>query len=1049
MRELLKRDQFTAQTGRDGLFEIAGLPADVCFAVVVKRSGFGETSLHAATTNRPLTIHRFNQSGMTRRNNVDVEVPLPDSHEVRTGDLTIILHPVHTVLVDVVEADTGQPVANVEVGTNTDLGEGASSFGKTNRDGRVELKLPIGQYDLTADPPRGSLCVPTRSHLDGTAGRDKDPFTLRLTKGCVVNFEVVEGDSGKAIEGVAFFDENEQLRPKEPFLAQTIRNILAEHGTDKEGRARAVLPPGDYRFSETPQWVGTRDLTEEYQPERPAAPMRLASGETVEVKFQLKRKPTAAKASFEKACGSDPPDSKPAAGGESQAVNPAAKTADAEASLSGKLVDETGQPVTDALLQLMNTRTQKAVHAQSDENGNYQFAAVKEFGDYEIQIKSKRWVSITDHQQLPHVDLAAASKVVRDFTLPRACRLHVRVIDEQGHPIPKVFVDASLPGEMKNFGGRGTTDADGWAMLDAMKPSSQERVVTTRGDDYTAGQISVTLNDPAVVVERLMVLQKSSGIEVKGTAVCSDGKPPVGWRIHASSVKPHPATGAIGSPIGSDGSFAISQITPGIYDIVVDIPVNDDGVFTPTRVLSSVELPPDKPLVVKIDYPSPASMAAITGDIEIAGGTLQRGFHISARSSNFRYHGDAFVRPGQRDFKIGPLPRTSYTLSFDSTEIEQLELRDVPAPTEKLHVKLKVQPPLSFRGTVVRADNQMPVAHFRVQVSKLRTLRGRNYGQDAAWHEFNDAQGKFAVDLVGPGVYSALLMADGFAPTHSELFDTDRDRQCAIRIELKPGVALSGNVVDEQGQSVNGAKIVALMDDALLMSANRFIAPTTAGDEIGETRGGAFTIEHFNPALGRLKVVHPDFSPTIVEKVSVGPDGKTAPLTIVMHRGATVRGHVYDDFGKLEKDVAISFRNRSGDAAPYRDDPNRLASAVTDRDGYYEVQHLPDEFCYVQRGDPWRARGVVRQTIQTADGKVQTLDFGGTTKLTGRLIVNGAPLVNAKVQLSDESPIVGDFQAFGQTDSSGAFAFWGPPAGKHILYFATPEQSRTWVRARN
>jgi beta-lactamase regulating signal transducer with metallopeptidase domain len=745
----------------------------------------------------------------------------------------------------------------------------------------------------------------------------------------------------------------------------------------------------------------------------------------------------------------DPPHElshKPAtAGGPPQGTNPDIKLADNEANLSGRLVDEIGQPVTDAMIRLFYTRTGKAVGSQSDEKGRYRFTGLKDFGEYQIDIKSHRWVGITDHRSLPHVDIGPQSHLVRDFSLPRACRLRVRVVDEQGHPIPKVFVDASLPGEMKNFGGRGTTDADGWATLDAMKPSSQERVVATRSDDYAAGQISVTLNDPAVFVDRLIVLQK--GLEVKGTAVCSDGKPPVGWRIHASSVKPHPATGAIGSPIGSDGSFTILQITPGIYDIIVDIPVSDYGLFTPTKVLASVKLPSDKPLAVKIDYPSPASMATISGEIEITGGTLQRGFHILAYSSAHKYLGDAYVLPGQREFKIGPIPRATYTVSFESTEFESLTLSDVVNPSERLHVKLKILGALRLRGTVVSADTHKPVSHFRVQVAKQRTLRGPNYVQDSAWHEFKDERGAFSVDLIGPGIYSALVAADGFALARIESFDTEGVAQREIRVELMQGVPLSGTVMDDRGASIDGAKIISLPNESL-MPLNESNGQTTAGDVIAETRDGAFTIPHFTPVLGRLKVVHPDYSPTIVENIKEIQAGKTAPLTVTLHRGATVHGHVYDEYGKPEKDVVINFQDRNGYNGPTAEKQGRIATGIADRDGYYEVRHLPDGLWYVQRPDPWRSRGVVRHAVQTADGNTQTLDFGGTNKLTGRLIVNGAPLANAKVELSDENPLIGTFQAFARTDASGTFVFWGPPAGRRTLYFATPEQSTSWVRAR-
>ena len=204
MTQVLPREQLHARSDNDGRFEIGGLPAEVCFLVQVEHAGDANTSFYAATTDRPLTVHHFNNSATTIQGNMQVEIAIPEQHEIRTADLTIMLHHVRSVLIDVVEDDTGNAAANVQVSTNTLLGHGPSAHGKTDKDGRVELKLPIGRYQLTADPPRDSLYVRAQPTLDGTAGRDKEPFTIRLIKGCVVNFEAVDSESRKGIEGIGF-----------------------------------------------------------------------------------------------------------------------------------------------------------------------------------------------------------------------------------------------------------------------------------------------------------------------------------------------------------------------------------------------------------------------------------------------------------------------------------------------------------------------------------------------------------------------------------------------------------------------------------------------------------------------------------------------------------------------------------------------------------------------------------------------------------------------------------------------------------------------------
>ena len=315
-------------------------------------------------------------------------------------------------------------------------------------------------------------------------------------------------------------------------------------------------------------------------------------------------------------------------------------------------------------------------------------------------------------------------------------------------------------------------------------------------------------------------------------------------------------------------------------------------------------------------------------------------------------------------------------------------------PLEKLHVKLKIIAALSLHGVVVRADTHEPISHFRVQVTKLRTSRGRNYVHAPIGTNSTTSGARLRSILLDLGFirrWSRRMVSR----MRSEPFDTDRDAEREVRIELGPGVPLSGMVVDEQGHGIDGVKVVALPDEASMRGANRW---ATFGDNIAETRGGAFTIEHFSSVLSKLKFVDSEFSPTTLENVKVGQDGKAAPLAVTLHSGATVHGHVYDERGQPEDHAVLEFQDQHGYSGLDDENRGRIASAVTDLNGFDEVRHLPDGFWYVQRpmSSPWHSRGVLRHAVQTTNGKTQTLDLGGTTELTGRLIVNGAPLAGAR-----------------------------------------------------
>src|SRR5262249_10622579 len=149
----------------------------------------------------------------------------------------------------------------------------------------------------------------------------------------------------------------------------------------------------------------------------------------------------------------------------------------AEINLRGKIVDETGEPVTDAEIELQYTRNYQSTRAKTDASGEYRFKKVAEAGEYLIAINSKRWVGITDRKNLTKVELSPSGQTVRDFVLPRACRLRVRTVDEQGQPVAGVTVLSSLTEENQNFAAMATTDKQGQAMLNGLRPSEEARLV--------------------------------------------------------------------------------------------------------------------------------------------------------------------------------------------------------------------------------------------------------------------------------------------------------------------------------------------------------------------------------------------------------------------------------------------------------------------------------------------------------------------------------------------------------------------------------------------
>ena len=263
----------------------------------------------------------------------------------------------------------------------------------------------------------------------------------------------------------------------------------------------------------------------------------------------------------------------------------------------------------------------------------------------------------------------------------------------------------------------------------------------------------------------------------------------------------------------------------------------------------------------------------------------------------------------------------------------------------------------------------------------MQTLSGPNYVQDSNWHEFKDAQGAFKIDVAGPGIYIVQVAAEGLALATSKPFNTEKDGPEPIRIELAAGTRLVGTVIDELGKPISGAIVFPLPNAGVVNG--KTVGRLTPGEPKVETRDGKFTMPALPAGQGVIRVVHPDFAPTSLDTNATREDTSPSTLSVVLHAGATVRGHVYGDDGEPEPNVELHFQDRDGYGGLGDEKLGRLATAVSDQNGYYEVRHLPEQFCYVLRADPWTSWGVVRHAVWTMDGKTQTLDFGGSSRLTG------------------------------------------------------------------
>ena len=580
----------------------------------------------------------------------------------------------------------------------------------------------------------------------------------------------------------------------------------------------------------------------------------------------------------------------------------------------------------------------------------------------------------------------------------------------------------------------------------AAPPSETAYVFGTMNAEYAFGKLVKKLSDPGAVPEETIVLKK--GVDVTGIALGSDGKPAAGWTIVAMPEWWAFGVSPSGATIAADGSFTLPHVDPGKFDVRIGVPTGK-GMTRVENVANGITLPPaEGKLKVATRIPSPQSMVAISGVLKFSGGEPKKSISVDVVSEDREQRGSANLQPGETEFHIEPLPPGRYTLSVTSTEVEELRIPNVTAPTKGLEVPVKVSGQPQFVGQVID-DAGNPVTQFRVRVIRVGYLRGPGYVQDSQWRDVDTVAGEFTVDLVGPGIYQATVAADGFAIARSEPVNTDTMGAEPITVKLTRGVEIRGIIVDEQGQPIDGATVAPLSASTSALAASagprpRTAIPFTGSEGAVKSSKGVFQLALVPAGTEMLRVTHPEYCFAFSSEIAVGKENIDLK-PIVLTRGGTVRGTVYDADGKPEPNVSIILHDRSGYGGTDDELAGRLATAVTDKNGEYEVRHLPSQLCNVHRAEEWNANGVVRTAVLPANGEVRTLDFGGPHGVTGRLLVNGQPVANMRVQLGGISPHFGVLKAYAATDADGRFTFARPPAGRRTLWRLAPGRRSDWL----
>ena len=265
----------TTTTGPDGRFRLVGLPREAGFWIIVEHPDYAWMNLYAATTDRPTSAFEFPRESIAG----NMRPP------VATGEIQVTLRSTRRIAVHTVFDDTGQPAAKVRVSAWTGS-SGSQSYGISDAAGKLQLRLPPGDYELTADPTEGGAeCLRTRATFRVVEWQDQQALEVRVKPACVVILEAVDAKTGRGISGVQFAAEPEFMgRFGGRMSVQSRPGYIDNPRSDANGRLRAVVEPGKWVYS-----VGHIPESTGYRQQFPERRADLPARGTVTIRFRLQQ----------------------------------------------------------------------------------------------------------------------------------------------------------------------------------------------------------------------------------------------------------------------------------------------------------------------------------------------------------------------------------------------------------------------------------------------------------------------------------------------------------------------------------------------------------------------------------------------------------------------------------------------------------------------------------------------------------------------------------------------------------------------------------------
>ncbi len=394
----------------------------------------------------------------------------------------------------------------------------------------------------------------------------------------------------------------------------------------------------------------------------------------------------------------------------------------------------------------------------------------------------------------------------------------------------------------------------------------------------------------------------------------------------------------------------------------------------------------------------------------------------------------------------------------------------------------------ALEGIVIDELAAEPVTTFTISTSdRVDTEEEAPGGRNpfSGGTTFEDAGGHFRLDSLRPGKVQLTVSAPGYPETKVENVEIAENAvKKGLIVRLKPGAAIRGQVVNQDGKPVPGAQIVVVPAGGRLRAApgvreeNRRMRRRSGGrggpfggggmfgdaDELppgmlgfaanlgllGERTvvsrsDGSFEILGAEPGSARLQAFQRQYAWGGSEPFELVAGKSCEGITVTMHAGGGIEGNVTDRHGRpLPQAIVAAFSPGafSGSTA----NSGGLYEGETDAKGDYAIRHITpgSYFVVVTRGDaelnPLSFFGTLNfDLVSVPEDDVVRYDLvdsaAGGCRVHGRVSDEGQPVARGMLAAMrfDGDSVLGFEMKAAPLDSQGRYEFAGLAPGEYQL----------------